>query len=154
VARILIAEDDPLVSSFMEKRLTKAGYTTHVADDGDKATECALSGDFDLMLLDMALPSRDGFEVLQELRSRGSQIPVIVVTGRPEMRELVAGLSVGTADFMIKPFRFEELLARVRAHLRSQGTRADRDVAIATHDEEDSRVSLDPPSENGRPGAR
>jgi DNA-binding response OmpR family regulator len=118
VARILIAEDDPLVSSFMERRLRKAGYATEVADDGDKATELALSGDFDLVLLDMALPSREGFEVLQELRLRGSEIPVIVVTGRPEMRGLVAGLNVGSTDFVIKPFRFEELLARVRAHLR------------------------------------
>jgi DNA-binding response OmpR family regulator len=153
VARILIAEDDPLVSSFIEKRLRKAGYTTQVADDGGKATEFALSGDFDLMLLDMALPIRDGFEVLQELRRGGSQIPVIVVTGRPEMHELVTGLSVGSADFMVKPFRFEELLARVRAHLRFPGTRADRDVAIATDDEEDSRLSVDPPSEDGRRGA-
>ena len=126
MARILIAEDDPLVSSFLEKRLQKAGYTTQVADDGDKAIGLALSGDFDLVLLDMALPSRDGFEVLQELRGRGSEIPVIVVTGRPEMRDLVAGLNVGTADFVIKPFRFEELLARVRAHLsiRSREARA------------------------------
>jgi DNA-binding response OmpR family regulator len=138
MARILIAEDDPLVSSFIEKGLQIAGYTTQVADDGDKATEFALSGDFDLVLLDMALPSRDGFEVLQELRRGGSQIPVIVVTGRAEMRELVAHLSVGTADFVIKPFRFNELLARVRAQLRFQGTRADRDVENATHDENGS----------------
>jgi two-component system copper resistance phosphate regulon response regulator CusR len=94
MARILIAENDPLVSSFMEKGLRAAGYTTQVADDGDKATELALSGDFDLVLLDMALPSREGFEVLRELRTRGSQIPVIVVTGRPETRDLVASLSV------------------------------------------------------------
>jgi DNA-binding response OmpR family regulator len=126
VARILIAEDDPLVSSFLERRLQKAGYTTQVADDGDKATQFALSGDFDLVLLDMALPSRDGFEVLQELRTRGSRIPVIVVTGRPEMRDRVASLNVGTADFVIKPFRFEELLARVRAHLSFNGSRPHR----------------------------
>jgi DNA-binding response OmpR family regulator len=125
MASILIAEDDPLVSSFVEKRLKKAGYTTQVADDGDQAAEFALSGDFDLVLLDMALPSRDGFEVLQELRNRGSQIPVIVVTGRPEVRDQVARLNVGTADFVIKPFRFEELLARVRAHLSFHDVRAD-----------------------------
>jgi DNA-binding response OmpR family regulator len=149
MARILIAEDDPLVFSFIEKRLQKAGYTTQVADDGVKAIEFALSGDFDLVLLDMALPSRDGFEVLQELRRVGSQIPVIVVTGRPEMRDLVADLSVGSADFMIKPFRFEELLARVRTHLRFHGTRADRDGEVATHDENGSRPSIPPPWETG-----
>jgi DNA-binding response OmpR family regulator len=135
MARILIAEDDPLVSSFMEKQLRKAGYTTQVADDGDEATELALSGDFDLVLLDMALPSREGHEVLRELRSRGNDIPVIVVTGRPEMRGLVAGLNVGAADFVIKPFRFEELLARVRTHLGFHGTRAGRDVEVATRED-------------------
>jgi DNA-binding response OmpR family regulator len=143
MARILIAEDDPLVSSFMEKRLRNAGYATQVADDGDEATELALSGDFDLVLLDMALPSREGHEVLRELRSRGSEIPVIVVTGRPEMRGLVASLNVGAADFVIKPFRFEELLARVRVHLRFPAVRADRDVEIATH-EDGSRPAVAP----------
>jgi len=128
MARILIAEDDPLVSSFMAKRLRKAGYTIHVADDGDIATDLALSGDFDLVLLDMALPSREGVEVLQELRRRGSHIPVIVVTGRPEMRDAVARLNVGAADFVIKPFRFEELLARVRWHIQVDGMPANRDA--------------------------
>jgi DNA-binding response OmpR family regulator len=136
MARILIAEDDPLVSSFIEKRLRKAGYTTQVADDGDKAAEFALSGDFDLVLLDMALPSREGVEVLQELRRQGSHIPVIVVTGRPEMRDVVARLSVGTADFVIKPFRLEELLARVRWHLPFDGVPADRDAEVATQSED------------------
>ena len=149
MARILIAEDDPLVSSFMEKRLRKAGYTTLVADDGDKATELALSGDFDLVLLDMALSSREGVEVLQELRRRGSQIPVIVVTGRPEMRDVVASLGVGTADFVIKPFRFEELLARLRWHLPFDGTRADRVVDVVTQDENRSRPAVTPPRKTG-----
>jgi two-component system copper resistance phosphate regulon response regulator CusR len=144
MASILIAEDDPLVSSFVEKRLKKAGYTTQVVDDGDKAIEFALSGDFDIMLLDMALPSRDGFEVLQELRSRGSQIPVIVVTGRPEVRDQVARLNVETADFVIKPFRFEELLVRVRAHLSFHGTRADPDGSVATADEGALRPTAGP----------
>ena len=142
MASILIAEDDPLVSSFVEKRLRRAGYTTQVVDDGARAAELALSGDFDLMLLDMALPSRDGFEVLQELRSTGSQMPVIVVTGRPEVRDQVARLNVGSADFVIKPFRFEELLARVRAHLSFHDVRADPDDDAATHDEETLRPSV------------
>jgi DNA-binding response OmpR family regulator len=143
MATILIAEDDPLVSSFMEKLLRKAGYTTQVADDGAKATALALSGDFDLLLLDMALPSREGHEVLQELRQRGSDIPVIVVTGRPEMRDLMAGLNVSSADFVIKPFRFEELLDRVRTHLRFHGTRADRDVEVAVQHEDGARPRVD-----------
>jgi DNA-binding response OmpR family regulator len=149
MARILIAEDDPLVSSFMEKRLRKAGYTTQVADDGDKATELALGGDFDLVLLDMALPSREGVEVLQELRRRGSQIPVIVVTGRPEMRDALASLGVGTADFVVKPFRFEELLSRVRWHLPFDGVRAERVVDAAAQDENGSRAAVTPPRKTG-----
>jgi DNA-binding response OmpR family regulator len=149
MARILIAEDDPLVSSFMEKRLRKAGYTTQVADDGHKATDLALSGEFDLVLLDMALPSREGVEVLQELRRRGSQIPVIVVTGRPEMRDAVASLGVGTADFVIKPFRFEELLARVRWHLPFDAKRADRIADVATQDGKGSRPGVTQPRKTG-----
>jgi two-component system copper resistance phosphate regulon response regulator CusR len=122
VARILIAEDDALVSSFVEKGLRANGYTTELADDGEQATELALTGEFDLLLLDMALPKREGFDVLRDLRARGCDIPVIVVTGRPEMRELVSNLRVGADDFMTKPFRFEELLSRVNAQLRLHGT--------------------------------
>jgi DNA-binding response OmpR family regulator len=93
----------------------------------------------------MALPSREGSEALQELRRLGSDIPVIVVTGRPEMRDLVAGLNVGSADFVIKPFRFEELLDRVRTHLRFHVARADRDVEVATYHEDGSRPAVAPP---------
>jgi DNA-binding response OmpR family regulator len=123
VARILIAEDDPLISSFVEKGLRAAGYATQVAEDGEEATDLALAGGFDLMLLDMALPKREGIEVLQELRRHGNDIPVIVLTGRPEMRDVVSALDVGVHDFMTKPFRFEELLSRVRERLRFRETR-------------------------------
>jgi DNA-binding response OmpR family regulator len=121
VARILIAEDDPLIYSFVEKGLRAAGYTTRVAEDGEQATELALAGGFDLMLLDMALPKREGIEVLQELRRNGKDIPVIVLTGRPEMRDVMSALDVGVHDFMTKPFRFDELLTRVRERLRFRG---------------------------------
>lgn len=122
MARILIAEDDALISAFLEKGLRANGYTTSVADDGAQATELGLTNDFDLLILDLALPEREGFQVLQELRRRGRKVPVLVLTGRPELRDAVACLDVGADDYMTKPFRFEELLARVRARLRPPGT--------------------------------
>jgi two-component system copper resistance phosphate regulon response regulator CusR len=117
MARILVAEDDPLVSSFIEKGLRAAGHTATVAADGEEATRLALDGGFDLIVLDMALPKREGVEVLQDVRAAGIGIPVIVLTGRPEMRDVVAALDVGVLDFMTKPFRFDELLARIRERL-------------------------------------
>jgi two-component system, OmpR family, copper resistance phosphate regulon response regulator CusR len=122
VARILIVEDDALVSSFIEKGLRASGYSTHVVADGGEAVPLALTQNFDLLILDMALPTREGFEVLREIRRQGNEIPVIVLTGRPEMRDVVSVLDVGADDYMTKPFRFEELLARVRARLRAHGT--------------------------------
>jgi DNA-binding response OmpR family regulator len=124
VARILIAEDDPLISAFLEKGLRAHGYTTLVADDGARAAELGLTDSFDLLILDLALPEREGFQVLEELRRRGRHIPVVVLTGRPELRDAVACLDIGADDYMTKPFRFEELLARVRARLRAPGTEA------------------------------
>ena len=122
MARILIAEDDPLISAFLEKGLRANGYATSLADDGARAAEMSLTDEFDLLILDLALPEREGFQVLQELRRRGRSVPVLVLTGRPEMRDAVACLDVGADDYMTKPFRFEELLARVRARLRAPGT--------------------------------
>jgi DNA-binding response OmpR family regulator len=117
VARILIAEDDPLVSSFIEKGLRSNGFTTVLADDGAEAQSQGLSDDFDLMILDMSLPEREGLEVLTELRARGKMLPIIVLTGRRE-RDAAMCLDAGADDYMSKPFRFAELLARVRARLR------------------------------------
>jgi DNA-binding response OmpR family regulator len=122
MARILIAEDDPLISEFMEKGLRASGYSTFVVGDGEQAVQVSMTESFDLLILDMALPQREGFHVLEELRAQGKQLPVLVVTGRPELRDVVSVLDVGADDYMTKPFRFEELLARVRARLRARGT--------------------------------
>lgn len=122
MARILIAEDDPLVASFLEKGLRSGGMTPFVVDDGAQAQELCLAGQFDLLLLDLGLPGRAGFEVLRELRSRGSKVPILVLTGRPESRDVVACLQGGADDYMTKPFRLDELLARVRTRLRTSGT--------------------------------
>jgi DNA-binding response OmpR family regulator len=128
VARILIAEDDPLISSFVEKGLRANGFSTFVADDGEKALHVSLTEEFDLVILDMGLPERDGFWVLQEIRSRGNVVPVLVLTGRSE-RDVVACLEAGADDYMRKPFRFEELLARVRTRLRRAGTEEPRELS-------------------------
>jgi DNA-binding response OmpR family regulator len=117
VPTILIAEDDPRISSFLEKGLRASGYATVVAEDGETAERLGITGEFDLMILDIGLPDRDGYHVLQALRARGKQFPVIVVTGRHD-RDVVAYLEGGADDFMTKPFRFDELLARVRRRIQ------------------------------------
>ena len=122
MSRVLIAEDEPRIASFIEKGLRAHGFTTTVAPDGRTARAAARSGDFDLMVLDIGLPGMDGFEVLRSLRAERCTIPVIVLTARDSVQDTVAGLEGGADDYMPKPFRFEELLARVR--LRLAGGRA------------------------------
>jgi DNA-binding response OmpR family regulator len=122
MARILIAEDDPRISAFVEKGLRANGFSTVLVDDGERAQQLGLSGDFDLLLLDMGLPKREGLDVLRELRARGSKLPVLVLTGRSE-RDVVMCLEAGADDYMTKPFQFGELLARIRTRVRSAGTK-------------------------------
>lgn len=119
MSRILIAEDEERIASFVEKGLKANGFTTTVAADGDTAFDYARTGGFDLVLLDIGLPGRDGFTVLRELREARVTVPVIVLTARDSVRDAVAGLEGGADDWMTKPFRFEELLARVRLRLRT-----------------------------------
>jgi DNA-binding response OmpR family regulator len=121
VPRILIAEDDPLIGSFLEKGLRANGFSTFLTGDGEQAQALGLTDEFDLLLLDMGLNGRDGFHVLQELRSRGQTMPILVLTGRRE-RDVVMCLEGGADDYMTKPFHFEELLARIKTRLRSTGT--------------------------------
>jgi DNA-binding response OmpR family regulator len=118
VARILIVEDEQRIASFVSKGLRADGHLTTTAADGNEGLEQALSGDFDLVLLDIGLPGIDGFEVLDQLRSQGSTVPVIVLTARDSVGDTVTALEGGADDYMPKPFRFAELLARVRLRLR------------------------------------
>ncbi|MEV6960483.1 response regulator transcription factor [Streptomyces sp. NPDC051207] len=117
--RILIVEDEERIASFVQKGLRSNGFTTSVVGDGDAACEYALTGGFDLVVLDIGLPGRDGFTVLRELREARVTVPVIVLTARDSVGDTVAGLEGGADDWMTKPFRFEELLARVRLRLRT-----------------------------------
>ena len=118
--RILIAEDEPRLASFLEKGLRSNGFVTTVAEDGAKASMMARDDEFDLLVLDLGLPGKDGTQVLRELRSAGQRMPVIILTARDDVSDKVGGLEGGADDYVTKPFRFEELLARVRARLRDE----------------------------------
>lgn len=122
MSSILIAEDEPRIASFVEKGLRSAGFATTVVDDGVAARDQALGGHHDLLVLDIGLPGLDGFAVLAELRASGSRMPVVVLTARDSVADTVAGLEGGADDYMAKPFRFEELLARVRRRLADAGS--------------------------------
>jgi len=122
VNRILIAEDEPRLASFLEKGLRANGFTTTVVADGVAATLMARDDRFDLLILDLGLPGKDGTAVLRELRSADQRMPVLILTARDDVSDKVAGLEGGADDYMTKPFRFEELLARVRARLRDERT--------------------------------
>jgi DNA-binding response OmpR family regulator len=122
VNRILIAEDQPRLASFLQKGLRSNGFATTVAEDGAKASLLARDDEFDLLVLDLGLPGKDGTEVLREMRASGQRMPVIILTARDDVSDKVAGLERGADDYVTKPFRFEELLARVRARLRDERT--------------------------------
>jgi two-component system, OmpR family, copper resistance phosphate regulon response regulator CusR len=120
VNRILIAEDTERIASFIEKGLRANGFSTESVDDGIDALRLARSGDFDLLILDLGLPGMDGFDVLRELRKVNERVPVVILTARENVRDTVAGLEGGADDYITKPFRFQELLARVRLRLRGE----------------------------------
>ena len=118
MSRILIVEDERRIASFLQKGLKANGFTTAVAEDGPSALHMASSDEFDLLILDLGLPGMDGSDVLRDLRRRNDRLPVIILTARDSITDKVAGLEGGADDYVTKPFRFEELLARVRVRLR------------------------------------
>jgi len=118
VARILIIEDEERIASFVARGLRAEGHQTTVVGDGVLGLDEAMAGQFDLLVLDIGLPGMDGFEVLDALRSQGNRMPVIVLTARDSVTDTVTALEGGADDYMPKPFRFAELLARVRLRLR------------------------------------
>ncbi|MFM9921312.1 response regulator transcription factor [Lacisediminihabitans sp. H27-G8] len=118
MSHILIAEDEPRIKDFLRRGLSAEGYSCTVRTDGTEALIEAQTGAFSLMLLDIGLPSLDGFEVLRRLRLTDSTTPVIMLTARHSVHDTVLSLDSGANDFLAKPFKFEELLARVRVRLR------------------------------------
>ena len=116
--RILVAEDDRPVASFLKKGLEAEHYAVDIVPDGQEALYMAEEYDYDLVLLDLILPKLDGLQVLKQLRNRKKNLPVLVLTGRSRVEDRVKGLDLGADDYMVKPFAFRELTARVRALLR------------------------------------
>lgn len=116
--RVLVVEDEARVRSFIKRGLIEAGMAVDTAGDGDQALADALSSGYDAIVLDLTLPGLDGLEVLRQLRARGCASPVLILTARDSVDDRVRGLDRGADDYLVKPFAFSELLARLRALLR------------------------------------
>lgn len=119
--RILVVEDDAALRLALSDRLSQQGYQVEVARDGDAGMAMASSGDYDLMILDVMLPAKNGFEIARDVRSRGMDLPILMLTARGEVADRVVGLQFGADDYLTKPFEFIELLARIEALLRRAG---------------------------------
>jgi DNA-binding response OmpR family regulator len=120
MSRILIAEDEPRLAAFLEKGLRAQGFATTVVSDGAAASAMAQDDEFDLLVLDLGLPGKSGADVLRDMRLSGQRMPVLILTARDDIDSTVSGLEGGADDYVTKPFRFEELLARIRARLRER----------------------------------
>ena len=116
--RILVVEDEPGIANFVRQGLMEAGYAVDLAWDGREGLDYALAADYDVLVLDIMLPKMDGLELLRELRRLGDKTPVLMLTARDTVDNRVEGLDAGADDYLVKPFAFPELLARVRALLR------------------------------------
>ena len=116
--RILIVEDEPSIALALEDDLQREGYATELASDGNTAARRAIAERFDLILLDIMLPGKDGFEVCRELRRAGVETPIVMLTAKTQEAEKVLGLELGADDYVTKPYSARELRARIKAHLR------------------------------------
>jgi DNA-binding response OmpR family regulator len=124
VSRVLVVEDEPRIASFVVKGLRASGFTAEVAATGADALAAIPGGAFDLVVLDLGLPDMDGLDVLRRLRRGGNATPVLVLSARDAVEDRVGGLEGGADDYLVKPFSFAELLARVRVRLRDSGAAA------------------------------
>ncbi|MGN4160759.1 response regulator, partial [Streptomyces sp. NEAU-PBA10] len=118
MTRVLLAEDDASISEPLARALRREGYEVEVRQDGPTALDAGLRGGVDLVVLDLGLPGMDGLEVARRLRSDGHTVPILILTARADEVDTVVGLDAGADDYVTKPFRLAELLARVRALLR------------------------------------
>jgi two-component system response regulator QseB len=123
--RVLVVEDDRMIAKGLHTALKQDGYAVDGVSDGASAAAALRSSRFDLVLLDLGLPERDGLEVLRELRSRGDATPVIIVTARDDVQNRIQGLDAGADDYIIKPFDLDEVAARMRSVLRRAAGRGD-----------------------------
>jgi two-component system copper resistance phosphate regulon response regulator CusR len=129
--RILIAEDETKTAAFLQKGLGESGYVVDVAADGETALDYALCTPYDLLILDVMLPRRNGWSVVTQLRRSSIQTPVLFLTARDSVPDRVKGLELGADDYLVKPFAFSELLARVRTLLRRLPIRQEEKLCIA-----------------------
>ena len=116
--KILIVEDEPKTGEYLRQGLNEAGFVADLASNGSDGLHLALHGEYDLVILDVMLPELDGWQVLASLRRRGLEMPVLFLTARDQVEDRVKGLELGADDYLVKPFSFAELLARVRTILR------------------------------------
>jgi len=135
--RILVVEDEKKVASFLRRGLEAEHHEVDVAHDGDAGLARALATEYDLLILDVMLPRRDGLEVVRELRKQSRRMPILVLTARATLPDKVTGLDVGADDYLTKPFEFAEFLARVRALLRRGAPTTPPTLAV-------SNLTLDP----------
>jgi len=129
--RILIIEDEAKTSAYLNKGLTENGFLADVAATGEEGLHAALGFDYDLIILDVMLPLRNGWSVLDEIRRQGKQTPVLFLTARDRVQDRVKGLELGADDYLVKPFAFSELLARIRVILRRSPVRQPEKLSIA-----------------------
>ena len=125
--KILVVEDEPKTADYLRRGLTESGFVVDVARDGVDGLHLATTGSYDLVVLDVMLPTRDGWSVLRELRQGGTATPVLCLTARDSVEDRVRGLDLGADDYLVKPFAFAELLARARSVLR-RGTARSPDI--------------------------
>lgn len=119
--RILVVEDEKKIAEFIRRGLKEEGYAVDLAFDGEQGHFLATTNEYDLVILDLMLPKIDGITLCRQLRRENSAVPVVMLTARDTVKDKVTGLDAGASDYLTKPFAFEELLARVRAHLRTAG---------------------------------
>jgi len=129
--RILIVEDEKKTAGYLKKGLSESGFVVDVVEQGEDGLHHARTGDYDLIILDVMLPKQDGWSVLTEMRRSGEQTPVLFVTARDSIQDRVKGLELGADDYLVKPFAFSELLARVRSILRRGPARQPETLRIA-----------------------
>jgi two-component system copper resistance phosphate regulon response regulator CusR len=129
--KILIVEDEAKTAGYLRKGLRESGFVVDVAGDGEQGLHLARAGGYDLVILDVMLPGRDGWSVLQGLRGAGRQTPVLFLTARDAVDDRVRGLDLGADDYLVKPFAFSELLARLRSILRRGPARQPEVVRVA-----------------------
>lgn len=129
--RLLIVEDEPKTGDYLRQGLTEAGFIADLARDGTDGLHLARTGEYDLIVLDVMLPGIDGWGILQALRDDGRELPVLFLTARDDVADRVRGLELGADDYLVKPFAFSELLARIRTLLRRGKAKEPELLAVA-----------------------